>query len=278
MHDRILELAEGPVFLRIRNRLLEIRAGEGLLQTVPPEDLAALCDGQYLPAASMLPMQAHSTQANRYAAQVALSVPRKKRAWQAIVRCQISLRADLLQSLNGEDGGLRAMQSRVRSGDPDNAEAHAARAFWRSFQGAEFRRDRQAPDINRFLNYGYTVLRSLVARSICAVGLHPSFGIHHSNCYDAFCLAEDLCEPFRPVVEAIVHRAVGRDGDSTAMTAGVRAAILGIMSYRLPYANGVWTLPDATRRLASSLARIVEGQADQLDLPIALGDTGNGNC
>jgi CRISPR-associated protein Cas1 len=225
----------------------------------------------------MLPMQAHSTQANRYAAQVALSLPRKKRAWQAIIRCQISLRADLLQSLHGEDGGLRAMHSRVRSGDPDNTEAHAARAFWKAFQGDTFRRDREAPDVNRFLNYGYTVLRSLMARSICAAGLHPSFGIHHHNCYDAFCLAEDLCEPFRPVVEAVVYDVAKEHGGDGAMTAPVRAAILSIMSRRLLYPNGSWTLLDATRRLASSLARVVEDQSDELDLPVSLGGSSDGN-
>lgn len=303
MHDRILELAEGPVFLRIRNRLLEIHVGDERREAIPPDDLAALlvgtakatltapvlsaladagvavtiCDREYLPAAVLLPLRAHVTQTGRYAAQTALTLPRRKRAWQAVVRCQIALRTELLERHKEDADGLRALVARVRSGDPDNTEAHAAQVFWRQFMGRHFRRDREALDANRYLNYGYTILRSLVARAICAAGLHPSFGIHHRNAYDPFTLAEDLCEPFRPCVEAVVREVMDEYGDEAPMTAPLRAKLLGVVSRRLRYANGAWALPDAARRLATSYARIVEDKDDELDLPLGLGEADNGN-
>src|SRR3546814_8596637 len=98
------------------------------------------------------------------------------------------------------------MARRVRSGDPDNVEAQAARKYWPALMGSEFRRDQNAGGSNALLNYGYTVMRSCVARSIIGAGLHPAIGLHHHSRLNGFALADDLVEPFRPLVDGLVRR------------------------------------------------------------------------
>jgi hypothetical protein len=164
---------------------------------------------KHLPAAMLLPLSTHSTQTERFARQAAVSLPTRKRAWQQIVQAKLRAQARLLEETTGADQGLHVMAGRVRSGDPDNLEAQAARVYWPALFGKEasgeaFRRDPEGEGINVHLNYGYAVLRAIVARALCASGLHPSLGVHHHNRYDTFCLADDLMEPFRPLVDRVV--------------------------------------------------------------------------
>jgi CRISPR-associated protein Cas1 len=164
---------------------------------------------KHLPAAMLLPLSTHSTQTERFARQAAVSLPTRKRAWQQIVQAKLRAQARLLEETTGADQGLRVMAAKVRSGDPDNLEAQAARIYWPALLGKDasgepFRRDPEGEGINVHLNYGYAVLRAIVARALCASGLHPSLGVHHHNRYDTFCLADDLMEPFRPLVDRVV--------------------------------------------------------------------------
>jgi CRISPR-associated protein Cas1 len=166
---------------------------------------------KHLPAAMLLPLSTHSTQTERFARQAGVSLPTRKRAWQQIVRAKLRAQARLLEEATGSDGGLGVMAGKVRSGDPDNLEAQAARIYWqalfgRGASGEAFRRDPDGGGVNVHLNYGYAVLRAIVARALCASGLHPSLGVHHHNRYDTFCLADDLMEPFRPLVDRVVAR------------------------------------------------------------------------
>ena len=166
---------------------------------------------KHLPAAMLLPLSTHSTQTERFARQAAVSLPTRKRAWQQIVQAKLRAQARLLEETTGGDAGLRLMAGKVRSGDPDNLEAQAARIYWQALfgkgaLGEPFRRDPEGEGINVHLNYGYAVLRAIVARALCAAGLHPSLGVHHHNRYDTFCLADDLMEPFRPLVDRVVAR------------------------------------------------------------------------
>jgi CRISPR-associated protein Cas1 len=166
---------------------------------------------KHLPAAMLLPLSTHSTQTERFARQAAVSLPTRKRSWQQIVQAKLRAQARLLEETTGADQGLRQMAARVRSGDPDNLEAQAARTYWQALfgegpSGEPFRRDPEGGGINVHLNYGYAVLRAIVARALCASGLHPSLGVHHHNRYDTFCLADDLMEPFRPLVDRVVAR------------------------------------------------------------------------
>lgn len=226
------------------------------------------CDEKHLPAAMLLPLVTHSTQTERFAAQAKVSLPTCKRLWQQIVQAQILARGRLLTERTGKDWGLTLVAAKVRSGDPENLEAHAARIYWQAlFHGEDFRRDREAEDINRHLNYGYAVLRAIVARAICGAGLHPSLGLHHHNRYDAFCLADDLMEPFRPVVDRVVARLRDERGSEVPLDKESKKAILEGLLGRFTAENESRTLFDWTSGMASSLAAVIEGRGEKLEIP-----------
>lgn len=229
------------------------------------------CNERYLPVGLMLPTTGHSTQTERFAAQAAASRPTRKRLWRRVVRAKIRAQAALLAELRGDDFGLAAMIPQVRSGDPDNVEAQAARRYWPAlFDDPEFMRRFDGDDQNRFLNYGYAVLRAVVGRAICGAGLHPSLGLHHHNRYDAFCLADDLMEPYRPLVDAAVFEHVAAHGRDAALDRLGKQAILAavISAYR---ADGeVRTLFDWVGRTVGSLVRAFLGGEPRLFFPRGL--------
>jgi CRISPR-associated protein Cas1 len=242
---------------------------------------------KHMPAAMMLPLATHSTQTERFARQAAVSLPARKRAWQQIVQAKLRAQARLLEETVGKDWGLAAMAGKVRSGDPDNLEAQGARIYWQALFGEDtsgqaFRRDPEGEGINLYLNYGYAVLRAIVARALCAAGLHPSLGVHHHNRYDTFCLADDLMEPFRPLVDRVVARmprealaaspaATPADAGTPAPTAQLdqqsKKAILAGLLVRYSVEGESRTLFDWVSRSASSLAALVEERSEKLEIP-----------
>ncbi len=309
MTNRILDFSSGAAYLRAENAQLVIERRESAERANPPPDargtavrvpltdiavvvlghrqvtcstgaLAGIvehggaivvCDRNHLPTGMMLPITGHSTQAERFAAQAATSLPTKKRLWQAIVRRKIAAQAECLESLRATDGGLRGMHARVRSGDPDNVEAQAAQRYWPLlFDDPQFRRRREADDANRMFNYGYAVLRAITARAICAAGLHPSLGVHHHNRYDAFCLADDLMEPFRPLVDEAVVECVATHGADSALSPAVKQMLLEPLTGQYRSRDETRTLFDWISRSAVSLANVFLGQSDRLELPEGL--------
>jgi CRISPR-associated protein Cas1 len=231
MTNRILDLSEAPARLRVRNRLLVVQRDDTSEVSMPLVDLAVVlvshpqvtytqavlaglaeaggsfiaCNRRMLPVGMFLPLVAHHAQVQRFAAQARAALPLRKRLWKQIVQAKIRAQAETLAKLHGTEHGLRALAAKVCSGDPQNVEARAARRYWPLlFADMDFRRHRENEDQNQLLNYGYAVLRAIVARAICAAGLHPCLGIHHHNRYDAYCLADDLMEPFRPTVDHAV--------------------------------------------------------------------------
>ena len=226
------------------------------------------CDDRRLPVGMMLPLQGNFVQAERLAAQAAASRPTAKRLWQSIVRAKIAAQSAALRLETGDDAGLAAMVARVRSGDPDNIEAQAARRYWRLFfEDPEFERNRAAEDINGVLNYGYTVLRAMTARAICAAGLHPCFGLHHHNRYSQFTLADDLMEPFRPVVDRAARDVVRTFGSDATVDKQTKAVVFEHLLARYELDGERRTLFDILARLATSLVAVFEGRADELCLP-----------
>jgi CRISPR-associated protein Cas1 len=261
---------------------------------------------KHLPAAMLLPLSTHSTQTERFARQAALSLPARKRAWQQIVQSKLRAQARLLEETTGMDHGLRLMAGRVRSGDPDNLEAQAARIYWQALfgkdaTGEDFRRDPEGEGLNLWLNYGYAVLRAIVARALCAAGLHPSLGVHHHNRYDTFCLADDLMEPFRPLVDRVaarlrlpssVEEGLGGGGATSLPPAAIptgattpqlpaaipapagiqldqksKKAILEGLLVRYAADGESRTLFDWVSRSASSLAALIEEREEKLSFP-----------
>jgi CRISP-associated protein Cas1 len=293
MTERVLDFSERSASLSVRNDLLVIRPETGEQQTVPLEDIAVIvashpqvtftlavvaglarhgglfvtCDEKRQPTAMMLPLEAHHVQTVRYAAQVRLSLPARKRLWQQIVRAKIAAQARLLEEKTGKDWGLGMIADRVGSGDPQNLEAHAARIYWPKLLGENFRRSAEAEGVNSLLNYGYAVLRATVARAVCAAGLHPTFGLHHRNRYDAFCLADDLMEPFRPLVDRVAAKLAGKLGESVALDPDSKRLLLEPLLGRFTYQGECRTLFDWTARTAFSLSAVVSGDGSKMEIP-----------
>ena len=292
--ERILDISDSPARLSVRYAQLVIQPEQGEEVTTPLSELAALVlsqpqvsltqavvsglaehggcvifmDGKHLPSAMTLPLQVHSTQTERFAAQIAASLPLRKRVWQQFVRAKIRAQGRLLQELHGDDGGLLAMAERVRSGDSGNLESQASRRYWpRLFANPHFRRGSQGPDQNSHLNYGYAILRAAVSRALCSVGLHPSFGVRHHNRYDPFCLANDVMEPFRPVIDRAVYFWVQEHDPAGPVDKQAKAALLGPFVSRYQVDGESRTLFDTLARVASDLAGVFLRQREDVRIP-----------
>lgn len=227
-----------------------------------------LCDGNHLPTGMLLPIESNSIQTERYAKQINAKEPLKKKLWQQIVKTKIKHQAKLIKDDTQIHKALTALLSQVRSGDPSNIEARASKLFWSAYiQGLEFRRDAEGgPPPNNLLNYGYMVMRAAVARAICSAGLLPSVGLHHRNRYNAFCLADDLVEPFRGFVEAKVKEIV-EGGDWEELTQTIKARLLEVLYDEVEIADYKGPLMVGLHRTAASLVRCFCGEQKEIELP-----------
>jgi CRISPR-associated protein Cas1 len=293
MIERIIDLAEEPARLSVRNGLLVIARESGEV-TIPLAEIAVLVvshpcvtftqavlaglaegggifvasNARHMPAAMMLPLESHFLQAERFDRQARAALPLRKRLWAEIVRAKIKAQARCLVELYGDDAGLRTLAQAVRSGDSTHMEALAARRYWPAlFADPNFHREREGDDQNRFLNYGYTVLRALLARAVCAAGLHPSLGLHHHNRYDAFRLVDDLMEPFRPNVDRAVVKLCRARGPQAPLDKEAKAALIGALMGRFTVEDQSRTLFDIAARTAQSLAAVFAGERKELILP-----------
>lgn len=294
MTKRIIEIGTEGCYLKLRDQQLVIQKGEDEVGSIPIEDMSALIldhpqtvitvpvlnhllennvmvvssDERHQPAGMFLPLQSHVIQSERFTAQAGMGNSLKKALWKQIVRAKVDMQARVLKSLTNSDAGLSALAKKVRSGDPDNIEAQAARRYWsRLFEDADFRRDFGADDQNRYLNYGYAIVRAITARSICAAGLHPSLGLHHHNRYNAYCLADDLMEPYRPYVDLLVNEIVQKFGNQAEISKEVRGELLQILTWEVDMEGEKLTFQGAVQKTAQSLAKTVLGESRQLSLP-----------
>lgn len=221
-------------------------------------------DARHTPNGVMLPFHTHHRQAAIAEAQLATTQPFRKRCWQRIVIGKIENQAAHLTAA-GRPGGpaLIAMTGRVGSGDPDNIEARAAREYWRSlFQG--FLRDDAGDLRNKLLNYGYAVVRAGVARALVAYGLLPSVGLNHASATNAFNLADDMVEPFRPMVDVVARaRAGGRPCDDE-LSVDDRRAMAGVLMRQCRVAGDVVSLLVATEKAAEGLVRSIDAATPAL--------------
>jgi CRISPR-associated protein Cas1 len=225
-----------------------------------------LCGRNHMPAAIVWPVDGHHLQTGRMNDQVNASLPLKKRLWAQIVRAKILAQGAALASVGAPSGGFYLLSRKVRSGDPDNVEAEAARRYWPLLLGSEFRRDTDSGGVNGLLNYGYAVLRAGVARAVMAAGLHPAFGLMHSNRLNPMVLVDDLMEPFRPTVDREVVRLVGRGVTEVDKESKPELARITIIDLHTNL--GLSPLMTCAERLAQSLARAFAGESDMLDLPM----------
>ncbi len=294
MLERIIDISQDGARLSLADGRLVIRRDEETVAAIPLEEMGALvishravvltqpvlaglaeagapvivCNAKCLPAAMMLPIEGHHLQAERLAQQIQASAPVCKQAWKQIVQAKIRAQGRLLDDLYGSDRGIGAMAARVKSGDPGNLEGQASRRYWPAlFDNPGFRRNPDLPDQNKNLNYGYAVLRAIVARAICAAGLHPSLGIHHHNRYDAFALADDLMEPFRPIVDRAVVAWLRENGPLEELTPKAKAALIQPLMGRFTVKGEERSLFDIAARTAVSLTKLFAGTAKTLALP-----------
>ena len=224
-----------------------------------------ICNTRYVPTAWLWPIEGHHTQARCMRAQIDAPKPLCKQIWRDLIRTKISLQSAVADYAGGAGKALLSHSKRVKSGDPENVEAQVARKYWPILFGTEFRRRRSGGKENALLNYGYTVLRAVSARSVVASGLHPSVGIHHSNRYDAMQLADDLMEPFRPMIDAAVVKLV-REGRLELCTETKRVLALAV-NRDMNTSFGTSPLSTCVLRLAQSVAHSFVSRSLTLELP-----------
>lgn len=227
-----------------------------------------LCAQNHAPVACVWPLEGNHLQGARLNAQATASRPQAKRLWRDIVVAKIRMQGSVLASIGADAEPFDMLARKVRSGDPDNVEAQAARRYWPLLMGPDFRRDQGMDGTNALLNYGYTVLRACVSRSICAAGLHPSIGLHHANRGNAFALADDLMEPYRPIIDRAVRNLV--DAGTTEVTAEAKRALVTLSALDLPTPAGASPLHVHATRLAQQLAGSFCGEETRLALPHSL--------
>jgi len=282
-----------PAPPRLRRVSAALRGTDSLERSIPCEDIGVLlvdnpatvythcvftellkhnaavvfCDSNHLPAGMLLPIESNSIQTQRCTQQIKAKEPLKKKLWQQIVRAKIRHQAKIVKDNTKVHKALMELCSQVRSGDPVNVEARASKIFWSAYiQGIEFRRDSEGKPPNNLLNYGYMVMRAAVARAICSAGLLPSVGLHHRNKYNAFCLADDLVEPFRGFVEVKVREIVQSE-DWEELTQAIKARLLETLYEEVEIADYKGPLMVGLHRTAASLVRCFSGEQKKIDLP-----------
>ncbi len=225
-----------------------------------------LCGANHNAVGMLLPIEGNFEQSHRIEAQIAARQPTHKRLWADIVRAKLQRQAATLEATGAAVTPLTSLVSKVRSGDPDNIEALAARRYWTLLFGADFRRDKNGVGINGLLNYGYTVMRAATARAVVAAGLHPSIGLHHSHDNNAMRLVDDVMEPFRPIVDLRVWQLL-REGKNEVNAETKRALVHTLYDDVLSDA-GATPVMVAVQKLATSIAQVYLGQREKPDLPL----------
>ncbi|CUH53720.1 type II CRISPR-associated endonuclease Cas1 [Shimia marina] len=223
------------------------------------------CASNHTPRSVLMPIEGHHAQGGRLRAQWQAKAPMVKQAWKQVVISKISMQAAALEAIAAPHAPLTMMARAVTSGDSTNVEAQAARYYWPLMMGDNFRRNRDVPDVNAILNYGYTVLRAATARAIVAAGLHPTIGLHHSNRGNAFALADDLMEPFRPLVDCAARALAERNGPQVDTEA--KQTLARLIALDLPLGDSQSPVSVAIMKLATSLGQSFESGKLSLSLP-----------
>jgi CRISP-associated protein Cas1 len=227
------------------------------------------CNSTHHPSGLLMPISGNSIQNERFRAQLDATEPLKKQLWAQTVSQKIKNQSCLLEKLGINASYLNPLYRNVKSGDSDNYEATAAVFFWQKLFAHVngFIRYREGPPPNNYLNYGYALLRATMARSIVGAGLLPTLGIHHANRYNAYCLADDLMEPYRPYVDNVVYDLVKEHGISTDISKELKTELLKIPAMDVLLEDEKSPLMNATQRTAVSLVKCFTGEQRKLLYP-----------
>ena len=229
------------------------------------------CDSHHMPTGLLLPLSGNTIQSERFQAQVSASLPLKKQLWQQTVKQKIANQSTILRQLTSAEAGCMDKWSNdVRSGDVDNLEGRAAAYYWKNLFAQEidhFKRGREEAAPNHLLNYGYAILRAIIARALVSSGLLPTLGIHHHNRYNAYCLADDIMEPYRPYVDAHVLVLLRQKGFQEELTQEDKAYLLQIPTLDVCVEGKRSPLLVAASLTTASVAKCFTGELRKISYP-----------
>jgi CRISPR-associated protein Cas1 len=291
-----------PAYLKCRNNQLEIEipGAEALplkdrTTTIPVEDIGVVildhsqvtithhlihlllennvalvtCDDKHLPTGLMLNLNGNTLQQERFEVQIEASLPLKKQLWAQTIETKISNQAKVLKSKNIKHDNMLYWVSSVKSGDSENHEARAAAYYWQNIfpTDLQFTRGREEDYPNNLLNYGYAILRAITARSLVGSGLIPTLGIHHHNRYNAYCLADDIMEPYRPYVDLIVLDIMKHFPATDELTKEMKAKLLSIATTDVIIGEQSSPLMIGMQQTTASLAKCFTGEIRKIAYP-----------
>lgn len=227
------------------------------------------CNETRHPSGIMLPLEGNTLQSERFQSQIEATDPLKKQLWQQTVKAKITNQAAVLKKWNIPHSYLINLAQQVKSGDSDNYEAHAAAYYWSNlFPPAwQFFRRRDGPPPNNLLNYGYAIIRATVARAITGAGLLPTLGIFHRNRYNAYCLADDIMEPYRPFVDVIVRSIIDETSAVETLTKELKVKLLNLPTVDVLVDGAKSPLMLAAQRTAATLAKCYTGEQRKMLYP-----------
>lgn len=251
------------------NRRITITSG--VMEALLENNCAVItCNQKSMPVGLLLPLCGNTTQNERFRSQLEASLPLRKQLWQQTIKQKILNQEYVLRTnTDKETNCMRVWSNDVRSGDPDNLEARAAAYYWKNLfiNYPNFVRDREGAPPNNLLNYGYAILRAIIARALVGSGLLPTLGIHHHNRYNAYCLADDIMEPYRPYVDQLVLDIIQRNLEISDITRDLKMQLLGIPMLDVVINGKRSPLMIAAQQTTASLARCFAGENKRISYP-----------
>ncbi len=249
----------------------QITITHGLLTALLENNVALIhCNDAHHPVGLMLNLDGNTLQTQRFQAQIEASEPLKKQLWQQTIVAKINNQMALLKLLGKDVRKLEFLAGNVKSGDSDNCEARAAAYYWSVlFAGyiPDFKREREGMTPNNLLNYGYAILRATVARALVGSGLLPTLGIFHRNQYNAYCLADDIMEPYRPFVDWVIHTIVKNGEDYNELSQSIKTQIFNVLTYDTVFDKDRSPLMVGLTKTTASLVACFEGKRRKIVYP-----------
>lgn len=262
--DKVTRPIEDLGCVVLENQMISITLP--LLNELVKNNVAViLCDNKQMPTAMFQCLDANSTQAESLKLQLGVSEPMKRQAWKQIIEAKIRNQASVLEKTCQKGIVLKSFYMNVKSGDSDNREGLAAKTYWSNLFGKSFKREREGCSPNSLLNYGYSILRAATARALLGSGLLPNLGIFHKSRYNAFPLADDIMEPYRPYVDEIVVQ-LSKNG-TQELNKISKVAILRVLGCDVKIGQVTRPLQIALTVTAASLARFYAGESKKISLP-----------
>lgn len=249
----------------------QITITHGLLSALIDNNAAVItCNDRHIPVGLLLPLEGHTVQSERFQDQLNASLPLRKQLWQQTVQQKILNQAALLRQLHHiETGNMQQWATEVRSGDSTNLEGRAAAFYWSQLLPTieDFTRGRDGIYPNNLFNYAYAILRAVIARALVSSGLLPTLGIHHHNRYNAYCLADDIMEPYRPYVDLLVVQTMQQFPDTLDLTTDLKRCLLTVPTLEVRIGGQRSPLMVAASQTTASLARCFSGESRRLSYP-----------